>query len=496
MDFHIYFNFQESERKLIALAVNGEPVGLQTVSFQDKRVYSYLLTEYERSTVKLSITSLTAETEVEVIIENKTFGVSISEKCFLKANQKPFDLNIDLFQLGQQIQEQQPEIEIKDPRPIRFPGKGFGLRVPRKIQLVEAPVTGRELKIDLDFYRNQKKRDELLTAKADDPQNTTVEVFYATDRKREENSKGKILYANERGDLELGKCVVNVPAYRKKGEMPLPPWYLFGLYANENLHMIIKNTALLDVKDFFEGLQQKVSNSPQKDAFIFIHGFNVSFEESVMRTAQIAVDIGFNGAPIVYSWPSLKKVTGYNADEATATGYSIDNIIHFIKDVRTSTGADRVHLIAHSMGNRYLTDALKSLDDQGFTKDFIFNQIILAAPDIDAETFVKNIAPKIAKAGQQVTLYASMHDKALWLSEKLHGNIQRAGTVGTQLAVCEGIDTIDASEEKTDFLGHGYFAESRALIDDIFHAIRFGNSPADRNLRKCISGNVYYWDFN
>ena len=321
-------------------------------------------------------------------------------------------------------------------------------------------------------------------------------MFYATDRKREEDKKRKVSYANERGDLELGMCIVNVPAYRKKGEMPLPPWYLFGLYANENLHMIVKDTATLDAKAFFEMLQAKVGSSPQKDAFIFIHGFNVSFEESVMRTAQIAVDIGFNGAPIVYSWPSLNKLKSYNADEATATGYSIDNIIHLIKDVRTSTGADRVHLIAHSMGNRYLTDALKSLNDQGFTKDFIFNQIILAAPDIDAETFVKNIAPKIASAGQQITLYTSVHDKALWLSEALHGNIQRAGTAGEQLAVCEGIDTIDASEQKTDFLGHGYFAESRALIDDIFHAVRFGNSPADRNLRKRISGIVFYWDFN
>jgi esterase/lipase superfamily enzyme len=258
---------------------------------------------------------------------------------------------------------------------------------------------------------------------------------------------------------------------------------------------VIKEISQLSAKDFFEALTTKVGSSPERDALIFFHGFNVSFTESVIRTAQIAADIGFNGAPIVYSWPSRKSIFRYMADEATATGYSIDNIIQLIKDVRTNTGAERVHLIAHSMGNRFLTEALKSLNEQGFTKDFLFNQIILAAPDIDAEVFVKHLAPKIVKTGKQVTLYTSVHDKALGFSEWIHGDNQRAGGKGDHVAIFEGIDTVDASSEKTDFLGHGYFSESKALVDDIFRSTRFEHTPAERNLRKRVSGQRFYWDF-
>jgi esterase/lipase superfamily enzyme len=35
-----------------------------------------------------------------------------------------------------------------------------------------------------------------------------------------------------------------------------------------------------------------------KDAFVFIHGYNVSFEDAARRTGQFAYDLKFVGAPI------------------------------------------------------------------------------------------------------------------------------------------------------------------------------------------------------
>jgi esterase/lipase superfamily enzyme len=76
----------------------------------------------------------------------------------------------------------------------------------------------------------------------------------------------------------------------------------------------------------------------------------------------------------------------YTSDEATAGGYSTEDIVQLLKQIRL-TGAERIHMIAHSMGNRLIIDALQTLVDQGFNKDFLYNQVILAAPDIDAEVF-------------------------------------------------------------------------------------------------------------
>ncbi|BAU55671.1 alpha/beta hydrolase [Mucilaginibacter gotjawali] len=487
MNYRIYFEFKAVERQLIGVSLNGENVGLQTEVVAGHRIYVYELRNYQERSIALRIQNLSEAVTVIISVHSDAGQNILSDWQTLAQPDEAADLRIDLLESRIERVTDSGRL-MPNMVPVRRPSRNEIREIRAKIQFVEQKYSANE-----SFA--QPPRDELLTARADEPQNTLVDVFYATDRARQQNKSGEIAYTNKRGDLEFGVCQVNVPGNRKKGELPLPPWYLFGLYTNDTLHMSVKRTDQLKPDDFLAQITEKVGGSPEKDALLFIHGFNVGFTESVLRTAQITADIGFRGAPVVYSWPSRKSVFKYTADEATSTGYSIDNIIELIKAIRTETGAERVHLIAHSMGNRFLTDALRSLADQGFTQQFQFNQIILAAPDIDAEVFVKHIAPKIAHAGKQVTLYTSAHDKALQLSTGIHGNIQRAGSAGKQLAVFPGIDTVDASQETTDFLGHGYFAESKPLIHDIFAATRHGHDPAARNLRRRVSGDRYYWDF-
>ncbi len=489
MELHIYFEFEVDERRPIALMVNGDNVGLQTASFNGKRVYTYNLRDYQNDVLNLIVKTLGESTSVQLTIINEKGKMLQKHIMYLNKNDNGSTLTIDRLRLDA---KQEYITKLDSMRPIEV--------MPRTIRKEkfshEVKIANREFERKKAHFDYQVARKDLLTAKADEPQNTIVEVFYATDRARKKSKrKERITYTNSRGDLEFGKCLVNVPGNREKGELPLPPWYLFGLFSDENQHMVIKDISQLDSDSFLNEIKNKVNESPETDALLFIHGYNVGFTESVMRTAQMTADIGFRGAPIVYSWPSRKSIMKYFADEATATGYSVDSIIELIKNIRMKTGAKRVHLIAHSMGNRLLTDALKSLNDQGFTKQFQFNQVILAAPDIDAEVFVKHIAPKIVNSGKQVTLYTSVHDLALWVSGGIHG-VQRAGKSGERLAVVEGIDTVDASKESTDILGHGYFAQSKALIQDIFSTIRHGHSPENRNLRMRESGERIYWDFS
>lgn len=498
MNIQIYFEFTETQRERLALQINGDVIGLEKATYDGKSLFSCEMYNYNEKQVILDLTSLTDWTELWVYFQNKDTGLVFKEKISLNKGRRETKIVVDL-KLLEGASSHNSNLIGKNQRINRStPTYRKSSRQSEKSIIKtnkDRPIQEKDPLPNYKYYENQTKREELLTAKADEAQNTIVEVFYATDRKQKKQKKGRITYTNTRGDLELGSCIVSVPANKAKGAIPLPEWYLFGLYSNENKHMQIKTVNQLDAELFFNSIKNKVQSSPERDAFVFVHGYNVDFTDSVMRAAQIAADIGFRGAPIIYSWPSRKKFTFYHADEATTTGYSIDNMIQLLKDVKTNTGAERVHLIAHSMGNRLLTDALKSLVDQGFNKDFLFNQIILAAPDIDAEVFVKNIAPKIIHASERVTLYTSQHDKPLWFSEKIHGGIQRAGTSSTALAIIDGMDTVDASIEKTDFMGHGYFAESKALIDDIFHLVRYNREPIERNLRRKVSGEKIYWEF-
>ena len=108
-----------------------------------------------------------------------------------------------------------------------------------------------------------------------------------------------------------------------------------------------------------------------------------------------------------------------------------------------------------------------------------FREIILAAPDIDADVFREQLAPALAQAGERVTLYASSKDLALQASREVHG-YTRAGDSGAGIVVVEGIDTIDASNVDDSILAHSYFVESIPVIRDIAQMIRRRLAPDDR----------------
>lgn len=95
----------------------------------------------------------------------------------------------------------------------------------------------------------------------------------------------------------------------------------------------------------------------ERDAVIFVHGYNVSFEEAALRAAQLGFDLGIAGVMAFYSWPSKGSLKGYPADEASIEA-SEGFIADFLTRMASQSGAARVHIIAHSMGNRGLLRAI------------------------------------------------------------------------------------------------------------------------------------------
>jgi esterase/lipase superfamily enzyme len=132
------------------------------------------------------------------------------------------------------------------------------------------------------------------------------------------------------------------------------------------------------------------------------------------------------------------------------------------------------------MGNRVLTRAFKDLLVEDLTKRRAFREIVLAAPDIDADVFKKQLAPSILGKGPRVTLYASSNDLALVGSRKLHGDFQRLGESSPAIMLLANMDAVDASNVKTDFLAHSYFGDSRTVMSDLFYLIRKRLKPEER----------------
>jgi len=217
----------------------------------------------------------------------------------------------------------------------------------------------------------------------------------------------------------------------------------------------------------------------------------VAFDDAARRTAQITYDLNFAGAPVFYSWPSQASLSGYTTDENNVQ-WSEANLKGFLLDYAQHSGAKDIYLIAHSMGNRALTGAVKSLFMEHPELKGRFKEIILTAPDIDADIFKRDIAPALAAGCDKITLYVSDGDKALLASKEVHG-YSRAGDSAAGVVVVPGIETVDASGLDTSFLEHSYFAESSSVLSDIRKLVLEQMRAAQRGLQRVTVNGAAYW---
>ncbi|MCB9285139.1 MAG: alpha/beta hydrolase [Lewinellaceae bacterium] len=323
---------------------------------------------------------------------------------------------------------------------------------------------------------------------------STVPVYYATDRQPTGKLDPYRFYSGkpDRAGLHFGKCMVTVPAIHELGELERPKWWTLEFSEDTRKHMVLKEVVIQSEADFFQELHLAGLAADKREALVFIHGFNVSFDEAALRAAQITYDVSFGGVTLLYSWPSKGSPLKYGKDgkqnEATEP-----NLEYFLETLAREGGFDKIHIVAHSMGNRALTASLIDLAQKSPDRP-LFGQIILAAPDVDSKTFVQDIAPLIHQTAQNVTLYASSKDKALLLSEKIHKS-PRAGEAGKNLVVVDHIETIDASDIDTDFLGHSYFANTWLLINDLHYLIDRGWVAEKRGLKETDREKQKYWAF-
>lgn len=319
-------------------------------------------------------------------------------------------------------------------------------------------------------------------------------VWYATNRKLESSKK----FCSERNStLTYGKVGVLVPKTHRYGEIGTSIFKRLARLSFADDKLIMRSNDILTQDEFWRGInvehQAYRDGERPVDALIFIHGYNVSFENAAIRAAQLGCDLKINGVTSFYSWPSKGAIDGYLSDAAAIEAsekFISDYLVNFVR----KSGADRVNIIAHSMGNRGLLRALQRIGSSAEIKsEFKLNQIFLAAPDIDRDLFI-DMAHLYGMHSCRTTLYASPADMALHLSSEIH-KAPRAGYYHPY-TVASGVDTIGVPDFDLDFLGHGYFAQAEALLTDIFTLITSDTDPSKRPrlLSEKIDGSII-WKF-
>jgi esterase/lipase superfamily enzyme len=337
----------------------------------------------------------------------------------------------------------------------------------------------------------------------------TMKVFYGTNRVRQAGRPPNKMYGSSAGPLELGVLRVSVPLRgRKAGSIPRPSILKLQFHEDPRKHIVLAAVTPLSQDDWTAELRTSVGSTSDSAMLIFVHGFNVSFREAAWRAGELAYDLGFNGATALYSWPSKGEVEAYTVDQTTAAE-SAPPLADFLSLIVTRSGARRIHLVAHSMGNMVLAEALEEMShreelassakapaggqDSVEDRDTVplpwFNHVVMAAPDIDEKVFAEQLFPRIRGTAQDWTLYASSRDLALGVSTDVAGH-QRLGLIeGREPMMIEGVLTVDASVVKGDMLGHSYYAQL-PLLDDLHDLIELGATPSKRH---ALLAHGSYW---
>ena len=328
-----------------------------------------------------------------------------------------------------------------------------------------------------------------------------VTVHYATNRKAlNEGGQGRISgFGNSMNErLSYGTCSVSIPKDHVPGEIESPRFYLLELSDDPKKHITLLGITGQDEKEYFRTLKERLNKGVGKELLIFVHGFNVGFTDAAKRTAQLAFDLDFKGAPLFFSWPSTESLFQYK-DDKERIDKTIPLLKEFLRNVVLHAPGAEINIIAHSMGTYGLTNALKNLVDEMKAGDaqVRFNQIILAAPDIDGKVFKEQIVPSIKKAANRITVYASSKDLALLISKYVNSG-QRVGDTNPEILVFDGIDSIDVSGVDSSTLGHSYYGDNSSIIMDIKSVI--GKEPPEQRTFLKIEQNklskIRYWLFN
>jgi esterase/lipase superfamily enzyme len=326
------------------------------------------------------------------------------------------------------------------------------------------------------------------------PASAIKRVYFVTNRAAAETAGGSMFRAEPGDSLTFGYSNVSIPRDHRIGELEGPSILRLEFRANADEHVVLLDASTEPEKLFLSRLKQHLKASRNAQILLFAHGFNVTFEEALRRTAQISYDLAFDGAAITFSWPSVGRATplAYTRDQRNAdvSATSLASVLRTL----TNTGAT-VHVIAHSMGNRVLSGALGRLN--GFASDSLrgLGELALLAPDVDSELF-KQAAKDIASSAKRVTLYASSQDGALLLAQRVSG-YPRAGQAGAGILIIPEVQTIDASAVDTSLVGlnHSYFADNSTLLSDLFNLFR-GQAPNERfGLTAVESVQGTYWRF-
>lgn len=366
-------------------------------------------------------------------------------------------------------------------------------------------------------------------------QDPAVEVVYATDRSKSTEPDAPVygFRRSERvilgvGTVDLGANLTwdelidlstsperekdSLPTVRgvtELGMLPDPASRYTEIDGKIQLRPEVMQSEQLFTNQLCASLDERLPADGDGEVFMFIHGYNVSFELSLTTIAEIWHFLGRDGVPVAYSWPSGRGgIRGYTTDRESGE-FTVFHLKQFLRALLSCERVKKLNIIAHSRGSDVLLAALREMhlesrsDDGTHIRESKIGHIVLAAPDLDVEIFLQRIFSEgLFLVPETFTVYLSHDDRALGLATWLFDSVQRLGRLTSsklsdetrrRLTLYDRLFLIDARVERTDFYGHSYFYRHPAVSSDLILLLEEGRLPGAPNGRPLIREPEGFW---
>jgi esterase/lipase superfamily enzyme len=352
-------------------------------------------------------------------------------------------------------------------------------------------------------------------------QHTRVEILYATDRRQKwlPEKQTWVYTGQRRGDLALGVATVSigepgldwpglvrqstlldrtldlpleVSLVREQAKFAMTPFPIEITPTGAKYNPAARKIQEHGEQWLKNKVRAELAETPDKDAYLFVHGYNTSFHSAVMTAAEMWHFSGRQGVPMVYSWPSKQYglLKGYAYDRESGE-YTIYHLKQFLRTLTGIEELENIDIIAHSRGADVVATALRELllETRGFSpvtdppqagrvvEGLKFGHVVLVAPDVDSQVAAQRyVAENLSEVAQDFTIYSSPTDKALGIVEFIFGS-NRVGALNPAefterermaFEMLPDTNFIDVRVTTDDFFGHGYFHKSREVSSDLY----------------------------
>lgn len=333
----------------------------------------------------------------------------------------------------------------------------------------------------------------------DEPSNLG-HLLFATNRNLLDDTKfiyNSSRYGTEPSELRTGSTFLHIPVEaHEMGRLEQPGR---GEDPDPKKHFIVSSLYESPEKEFYKKEIHDRIGYGSRDILLYVHGFNNDMNFASLRFMQLVHDLRFQGLPIAFIWPSEGSgtVSAYKRDEqraAMSAAPLADFLVQMVEQHAKAKVPGKIHLLAHSMGNRVLLNALHLARDR-ISRNFgdaykPFSNVMLVAADVDIVDF-NALIPSTVELSDAVWNYHCAEDKALMFSRGLHV----AKRLGEQAVFERGVIDIDARKANTGLIGHDYYVTHTPLLYDIAMLIR-GTPLADRvTIKRKVTNGLFEYVF-